>query len=89
MEPAVAILNDHPGEARAIAIASRLSPPFIDKAGANIRAPRHLGHHRARLLDRRQNPRPLFVTPSPTPLVARDQCHPTHAVQLASLIKPT
>jgi len=42
-----------------------------------------------RLRDRRQNPNPVFFAPSPTPFVARDQCHPTHAVQLASLIKPT
>jgi hypothetical protein len=68
---------------------ARFPSPFIDKARANIGAPRNLGHHRPRLLDRRQNPRPLFVTPATTALVACHQCHPTHAAQLASLLKPT
>ena len=56
---------------------------------ADILATRHLRDHRAGLLDRRQNPNSVFFAPPPTPLVTRDQCHPTHAVQLASLIKPT
>jgi hypothetical protein len=71
------------------ALCSRRAPPFVDEARANILAPRHIGDHRARLGDRRQYPRPVFVSPSAPPFAARDQCHPTHAVQLASLIKPT
>jgi hypothetical protein len=83
------ILNNNLGEARVIRCRARFPSPFIDKAHANIGVPRNLGRHRPRLLDRRQNPRPLFVTPATTALVACHQCHPTHAVQLASLLKPT
>ncbi len=67
----------------------RLSAPFMDEARADILATRHLRDHRAGLRDRRQNRNPVFFAPSQTPFVARDQCHPTHAAQLASLIKPT
>jgi hypothetical protein len=64
-------------------------PPLVDQAGADIGPPRHFRHHRPGLGDLRQNPRPLVLAPMPPPLAARHQRHPTHAVQLASLIKPT
>jgi hypothetical protein len=66
----------------------RLSAPFVNKAGANI-GTGHLRNHRAGLVNRRQYPSAIFAGPTPTPLVIRYQCHPTHAVQLASLMNPT
>ena len=80
------------GENPKVGVASlppRRTPPFIDEARAHILATRYIGDHGARLGNRRQYPRPVFVAPSAAPLATRDQCHPTHAVQLASLIKPT
>ena len=67
----------------------RRSPPLVDEARADILATRHIGDNRAGLFDRRQDPSPIFIAPAPAPLAARDQCHPNHAVQLASLIKTT
>ena len=84
-------LDDHRRKSASVRVhcPPRRSPPFVDEARANIFAARHLGDDRARFFDRRQNPNPIFVAPSTAPLAAHDQCHPTHAVQLASLIKPT
>ncbi len=81
------VLHDQLGEAGCGRCRACCMPPLINKAGANIRAPGHFGHHGARLFDRSQNSRALFTTPTAAPLAARDQSHPAHAVQLASLIR--
>jgi len=65
----------------------RSASPPVDKARAHIHATRHIRHSRDRPGDGRENPNPVFVAPPSTPLAARNQCHPTHAVQLASLMK--
>ena len=55
----------------------RFPPPAIDKARADIRAPRNFRNDRAGLRDLRQNPRTLLIAPAPPTFVPRDQCHPT------------
>ena len=82
-------LDQHGREARNLRCFPRFPPPAIDKARADIRAPRNFRNDRAGLRDLRQNPRTLLIAPAPPTFVPRDQCHPTHAVQLASLLKPT
>jgi hypothetical protein len=82
-------LDQHGREARNLRCFQRFPPPAINKARTDIRAPRNVRHDRAWLRDFRQNPRTLLVAPAPPTLVPRDQCHPTHAVQLASPLKPT
>ena len=61
----------------------------VDKARANILPARDLRHDRARRRNRRQYPRSIFAAPLPTTLPPRNQFYLAHAVQLASLIKPT
>jgi hypothetical protein len=60
----------------------RFPPPAIDSA------PRNFRNDRAGLRDLPQNPRTVLIA-APSTLVLRDQCHSTHALQLASLLKPT
>jgi hypothetical protein len=67
----------------------RRAPPLVDEARANILAARKIGDNSAGFRNRRQNPSPVFLAPPTASFTARDQCHPTHAVQLASLINPT
>lgn len=87
-DAATAPSDQHGREARNLRCFPRFPPPAIDKARADIRAPRNFRSDRARLRDLRQNPRTLLIAPAPPTFVPRDQCHPTHAVQLASLLKP-
>ena len=56
---------------------------------ARPRRPRDKAKWLNRRLNRRQNSRAVLIAPTTTSLAARDQRHPSHAVQLPSLIKPT
>ena len=67
------VLHDHLREATGVRLASCFPSPLIDQAGANIGTPRDLCHDGARLLNRRQNLRAFFNTPTTAALSARDQ----------------
>jgi hypothetical protein len=53
-----------------------LASPSVDEARANIRAPRNLGHNGARLFNRRQNPKAIFVAPTTMPFAAINVIRP-------------
>jgi hypothetical protein len=80
-------LDQHGREARNLRCLQRFPPPAINKARADIRAPRNVRHDRAWLRDFRQNPRTLLVAAAAATLVPRDQCYPTHACAASLALK--